>query len=335
MKHGRLGCRSLRSLHNRLGSGTNVREVTTLSVDQRNDSGYASMQEKYMDEIHIAESAKYADVWGQSLYQPMHQKLLEFIETTATKYNDFAYIGCGPNAPLFYTDLGIKIINKFENITLIDLSKRYLRTAQFKGECLFPKINMQTIACDITGGLGDLFTEKIINSARNQIAPGSLSLPSILKGNLPANSYDCIYSELVATYTGVPALKYFEEKCRAKEDLQNCLNVWQGYNDKVVKLHIADMYNALRNHGISFLATDIEKRYKNNHFPCVAAVTKKSLSRPSINFYPSYLNEDIIWDDTSLDKYNRSTETSTFPHYHIVGCYGYKKSVKGCLKSVY
>jgi len=306
---------------------------------------YAISQQNYMDSVHISDAIKCDKEWKNSLYTPLQSQLEKSLKKHNGGYDQFVYIGPGPLAPIVERDTDcFAEINKYKNIVLLDLSETYLFQAKKKLSAMFPG---KTITChtyDVTNGLSDIFYRLITsllkcdNSYLSNISYLEDNFDTILNGmnpprcKLPVYGADYIYSELVATYTGVPALFDFESKLNKLNGESDCLldrilPLWQSYNELVFRHHVNSLGEMLAYGGHTSIATDVEKIYVNKSIENVNGFNNENYIPTSCwdNLKLKYCNEDTMWDDSGNHKYDESTHINTLAHLHRVGFYTYEK----------
>ncbi len=304
---------------------------------------YQSAQFKYMTDVHISDANLCEEVWKTSLYTPLQEKLAKSLSALPCK-ETFVYIGCGPLAPIIEKGTScFKEIAQFEQIVLIDISETYLYQAKARLSKLFPDKVISYYVYDITNGLSEVFY-KLVTSLLNgnqstfidrlnylqenfELIMGRLLPDKIL---LPISNASYIYSELVATYTGIPALFECELKLNkydenVEESVARIFPLWQIYNERIFSYHVSNLTDMINKSGVISIATDIEKIYLNKDvedvssfreaaFPLDTCVEKSGMK---------YFNQEIMWDDSGNHKYDKSAHLNTSAHVHRVGFYSY------------
>jgi hypothetical protein len=307
---------------------------------------YESSQLKYMADVHITDAMLYSDVWDVSLYDPLRTKLLKSLMGEGDKEN-FVYIGCGPLAPIIQEGTEVfDEISKFEKIVLIDISESYLSQAKGRLEEIFSLKEITCCVYDITHGMSEFFYRLMLSLSKGD-SSGFVDRVGYLRDvffqvinrffydsyPLPVSNSSFIYSELVATYTGIPALFDCEVQLAryevdVKSLVEEVLPVWQMYNEKVYKHHILDLTKMIGETGRIMIATDIEKIYLENNFSPVSSFTKIDFPTDLVieDFNIKYFDQDIMWDDSGSHKFDESAQMNISAHVHRIGAYTYERS---------
>lgn len=299
-----------------------------------------------MDDIYIADSKRCALSWNDSLYRPLQSLLYNSLQSFNQSRDIFVYIGCGPNAPIFDAeDHCLQEIAQFKKIILLDISEQYLAQAQQKAlQCFSDKV-IECYVYDITNGLCNFFYQELMSifisdkARNNTITKNHLAiLEKNIRDNIQERIFfpikECcyIYSELVATYTGIPAIYDFEMRLNQIQDSQNktmdfIYDLWKIYNEYIYLFHLKDLSNFTRQEGRITIATDIEKIYIENNYDSIPSFRNVDFI-PQQHFSKNkliYKNHNIIWDDSDLEKYDALAHNNTLPHLHRVGFYTYEK----------
>ncbi len=282
-------------------------------------SNYQSDQEKYMDSFHVPDSC--SSQWEDTLYCPLRTRIIPLIrDSLEAGATSFAYVGPGPKTPLTENQEIQTLLSCFRRVVLYDISKRYLEQAKARVKPFIDRNAMlETKVHDVTRGLGEHFHDWLYKYKRNRKYP-YFNLSHIPSNHFVEEKIDLVYSELVATYTGVPALFSFEQRTKLFiEDFPELIESWQYYNRHVASNHIDELLSWLRPNGNVVVATDIEKRYIGSPERSILSFGDSNPLRKSTRLID--LDETIMWDDTLVHQ----QKTSSFrPHHHLVGFYVYR-----------
>lgn len=312
---------------------------------------YSKKQEEYMDNIHLPDSACNSK-WEDTLYNPLRGNIDDLLKNSST--DSILYIGCGPDAPLFNCNLNKRsTLNNLNKITFSDISLKYLKDCKTKMNGLRKKLKY--VQEDITQGLAEYYffimkrIFKYCDSAadlQTKLEDANKSITFLLD-NYPCDSddlnndlYHFIYSEMVATYTGIPTITFCEKELKqlrskgfiSHEDAESLnklvLEIWRKYNDKVLENHITNLTTRLKPNGIIVIATDIEKVFDDPAIESISSINTQ-LSKLIFNdIQPiTSLNADdfIEWDDSIRNDNLNINSPSLKPHFHKVVTLAYKK----------
>ncbi|NMR27147.1 hypothetical protein HH219_16680 [Pseudoalteromonas sp. NEC-BIFX-2020_015] len=307
---------------------------------------YQNAQLSYMQNVHISDTNLCEDAWKISLYAPLQKQLSKSLASQPCK-NSFVYIGCGPLAPIIEKGTPcFSEIEKYNRIILLDISETYLLQAKKRLSKLFPDKDISFHTYDITNGLSEVFYN-LITSLFNGNSSTFLDRVEYLNSNFeeiinrlspdinfpPIVGASYIYSELVATYTGIPALFDCESELSKNTEnvellLAHIFPLWQIYNERIFSYHLSDLGRMLAAKGKISVATDVEKIYCQNNCDDIASFRKvdypitSSIEGVSIKSF----DQEIMWDDSGQHKYNQSVHLNTLAHVHRVGFYSYEKA---------
>lgn len=306
---------------------------------------YKSAQLKYMTDIHISDANLCEDIWKTSLYEPLRERLTQSLQAQSCK-EIFVYIGCGPLAPIIEEGTQcFREIAKFDRIVLIDISETYLLQAQSRLDQLFSDKVISYYVYDITNGLSEVFY-KLITSLLHGDKSTFIDRTGYLKENFeqiinriapdqtlaPVLNASYIYSELVATYTGIPALFDYELKLTeygedVKPLIKEIYPIWQAYNERIYSYHVSDLAEMVSASGVISVATDIEKIYLNDDVNDVGSFRDINfpIAFDAEELKIKYFDQETMWDDSGNHKYDQSAHINTSAHLHRIGSYTYEK----------
>jgi hypothetical protein len=284
---------------------------------------YLSLQERYLSLIHVPDFDAFSSAWESTLYEPLRENVLNTIDREGQNMK-LAYIGPGPHAPLF-NDAGMnkRIIDNVSSIHLMDISDQVLRVAE---EHVRRHIDRPITAetADVTCGEGDhlcrLLSELVALKSMDDIR---VALDDVLSRPLPRHSlkpsrkadlgepFDFAYSEMVASFTGTPALMAAETRIRRKfrnpdaEAMSAVLTrlrlLWQRFNELSYKVQLDFMASILRPGGLMVLAFDTEKVFSDSFHSTVFTFTSSDAPQPDDGAHlkadPKYVYEEIWWND--------------------------------------
>jgi hypothetical protein len=306
---------------------------------------YKSAQLKYMTDIHMSDASLCEEIWKTSLYEPLRERLSQSLQAQTCK-EKFVYIGCGPLAPIIEEGTQcFREISKFDQIVLVDISETYLLQAKSRLDQIFSDKTISYYVYDITNGLSEVFY-KLITSLLHGGKSTFIDRVGYLKENFeqiinriapdqvapPVSDASYIYSELVATYTGIPALFDCEHMLTAygvdvKPLMERIFPFWQAYNERVYSYHVSNLSEMVSVSGVVSVATDIEKIYLKDDINNVGSFS-------DINFPMTFdieglkvkdFDKETMWDDSGSHKYDQSAHINTSAHLHRIGSYTYEK----------
>jgi len=298
---------------------------------------YGISQETYMDTIHIPDSK--SKKWNDTLYSPIQNSIKNILDKDLVgNKNTMVYIGPGPDSPLFNGNKeSNNIIGRFSKVILLDLSKKYLEKSKQTLEEKYKNTEFVVYPYDITHGLSNKFYNlvryiiserddydiiiQLIDREYKTIINESNALYDILKNE----KIDFAYSEMVATYTGVPSLYEYEKNTKSPFDDNKCLlDIWKYYNDKVATFHFENMLNLVSVDGLVSIVTDIEKIFTSEDKKIISVFSNGNPLK-NINVFANkiFIDENILWDDTV--RHDNEFLASIEPHLHRVGLYAYSR----------
>jgi len=257
---------------------------------------YVELQEEYMNDIHLPDFKAADELWDTTLYKPLQEYLGALLDTLeSTRSTTFVYIGAGPEAPLLFNKMHkLKIVSRIDNLLLVDISTRFLKKAEEKVRRAYSKLNVKTACIDITGGIGKIFSDDLV--ALVEESDTLLDLKERINGltiytrqdnksdilvsnsiDIPDNALkvgDIVYSELLATFTGTPAMFKLEKNIVRKfgisvnsqrdwvETKAELQSLWQRYNEIAYLYQLSIMARLVKRDGLLAIATDTEKRFE-------------------------------------------------------------------------
>lgn len=286
-------------------------------------SRYEAEQERYMDHVHVPDSS--SQQWESTLYGPLRQQVAPLLERAITAgARSFGYIGPGPSAPLVVGPRMQRLVRRLSHVTLFDISKRYLRDATTRLAALGMTASTTPIVHDITHGNSTRFhtwVHRHLAAFANgeKVSAFQYNEPQ-LHGENAELRFDFIYSELVATYTGVPAIFSFEQETGLLAEQNDLLLMaWQQYNEAAVSAHLSELLTWAAPGGTVVVATDVEKVHLGKGVSPISSF--HSLNPLSEHGRLTSHDESIMWDDTAAHEH----KTAYFrPHHHRVGVYVYR-----------
>lgn len=325
------------------------------SSDKLKTENFLAAVDFYNERIHAPEAEHpIAKVkWETTLSRPLRQNMREIIRRLPGKNLKMSYIGVG-NAPLFNIKdpLTREILGSVKELHIYDISQAQLEIGLKKIQTLIEALGVSTTVhphiLDVTSGyaseyfklLGDAVDHahsmpellEILNS-KNLIS--QMQIPEVQNRDLMINA-DLIYSEMVATFPGIPTNIQFENRVREKFGKSpNFDNSWHGvskrlhvlfqqFNYRSVQVQAQLMRSMGRSGSIVAIATDIAKIYDDPKYPSLFSLPEDTL--PTIDgLIPISIsavhNSRIMWDD-SVHETDSSVITpgnhSLQPHKHRV-----------------
>lgn len=268
------------------------------------------LQEGYMD-VHESDYRQASAVWNSSLYAPLQRNMRRLLELTEASDLHFVYVAPGPRAPLFddetFRDLAKQ---KIRRITLIDISSRILKESESKLRKMFSDIEIDTFELDLTDGLAHSYARSLHDGNESW----KMKLPM---SAVPSLNADIVYSEMMATFTGVAAL--LEKEKRDGPISDELLRDWQQFNEASVQRQAAFIARSLlKPKGQLVIATDVKKIFDDQNQETIDAFDLNGF--PVLDQYQQQLgpwdSKEIFWRD-ELTNENGELK-SRYSHYHLV-----------------
>lgn len=288
--------------------------------------------------------------WEKTLHKPLRANMAQIVKNVSRgKKISMAYIGVG-NAPLFR--IGdpntLRILNQLKKLYIFDVSKSQLAEGLANirkvADSYGIEIQIEASLLDVTAGFANEYLKSLVSIVDSSSSMAEVSQqmngnsvlermrePSLSNLGLPSG-IDLIYSEMVATFPGIPANIQFENKLREKfAGRRDFDQLWPGiekrlhsffqkFNDLSLQVQ-ARVMSAMGQSGSHLaIATDTTKIYDNPGLPSLFSFTTTHM--PAIlDLIPKWIGEGIKWDDSTHDQSQAAVQEGNHalqPHKHLV-----------------